>query len=161
MQNQQTYPATEISIVKVDTCPSLSGRSQLSYQIGKGTSGDIHFRITQNTGSGQFNADWISLDDIEAIISAIPPERVLSSTALLPLYRGKSSNSPAFLFAALKAEALVISQEDKDKGYLSGDFKAFRQVVMSMNTQPVSRDTPEQDKAAVHKATPRKNKRAN
>ena len=73
MQDQQTTLATEISIVKVDTCPSLSGRSQLSYQIAKGTSGDIHFRITQNTGSGQFNADWISLDDIEAIISTIPP----------------------------------------------------------------------------------------
>ena len=159
MQGQQTTLATEISIVKVDTCPSLSGRSQLSYQIGKGTSGDIHFRITQNTGSGQFNADWISLDDIEAIISTIPPERALSSTALLPLYRGKSSNSPAFLFAALKAETLVISQDDKDKGYLSGDIKAFRQSAISMNIQQAS--PPDQDQATCHKATPRKTKRAN
>lgn len=159
MQDQQTTLATEIIIVKVDTCPSLSGRSELSYQIGKGASGDIHFRITKNTGSGQFNADWISLDDIEAIISAIPPKKALSSTALLPLYRGKSSNSPAFLFAALKAEALVISQDDKDKGYLPGDIKAFRQLVMSMNTQQAS--TPEQEQTTDHKATPRKTKRAN
>lgn len=135
MQAKPVIPTNPINILKVATCPSLSGRSQLTYQIGKSPEGVVHLRITQNSGSGQFNADWVSLEAIETLVSVSPPEKPLTSSALHPAFTSKSSNSPAFLFAALKAESLVTPYENKDKGYLLGDFSAFRQATASLLVQ--------------------------
>ena len=146
MTKQQRPPAIPMNVLKMETCPSLSGRSQLTYQIGKSAEGVIHLRITQNSSSGQFNADWVSLDTIEMLVSASTPEKPLSSSALCPAFTGKSSNSPAFLFAALKAESLVTPHEERDKGYLLGDFKAFRQSVATLAVQEVVGSAPESSK---------------
>lgn len=147
------------TILKAQTCPSLSGRSELTYHIGKSSDGAIFIRITQNSGTGLFNADWVSLDDIETLITGVPESKLLTSSALQPVYRGKSSNSPAFLFAALKAEALVATHETKDKGYLAGDFQAFRQYLAeckgeadagNTDAPPVTDVTPQRRKGRKH-----------
>ena len=51
---------------------------------------------------------------------------------MLPVFRGKSSNSPAFLFAALKAEGLVVAGKEKDSGYTLGNIEAFRQAMSAL-----------------------------
>ena len=48
------------------------------------------------------------------------------------MFRGKSSNSPAFLFAVLKAEGLVLAGAEKDSGYLLGDIAAFQKAVAAL-----------------------------
>lgn len=138
-------------ILKVGTCPSLSGRSQLTFNIGCDTEGAIHFRIVANTGSGQFNADWIAISLIEKLLSEHPASTPMTSAALNPVFRGRSSNSPAFLFAALKAELLVLPGDTKDSGYTQGDFEAFKQAMSAlinsdMKLDPFDVTTPEASK---------------
>lgn len=129
MPEEQIVSPAPMRILKINTCPSLSGRSQLTYHIGCNAEGEIQFRVVGNSGSGQFNADIVSFNQIRKLLSEHPAERPMSSTILRPVFRGKSSNSPAFLFAALKAESIVLPGTDKDAGYLLGDIEAFTQAM--------------------------------
>lgn len=115
-----------VRILKVATCPSLSGRSTLTYHLGGDALDDLRFRVTANSGSGQFNADWVAMAAIRKLLDQHPADKPLTSVALKPVFRGRSSNSPAFLFAVLKAEGLVKAAAEKDGGYLLGDLDAFR-----------------------------------
>ncbi len=99
------HEPAQISVIKIEQCPSLSGRSQLTYQLGKDADSGIHLRITRNSSSGQFNANWVALSLIESLFSEHPEGKPLTSTAIRPAYEGKSTNSPAFLFAAMNVDA--------------------------------------------------------
>ncbi len=126
MPSKGTVPAVSMRILKINVCPSLSGRSELTYHLGCNVEGDIHFRVTHNSGTGQFNSDPISLSLIEKALLEYPAGKPITSAVLRPLFRGKSSNSPAFLFAALKAEGMLMPGAGKDSGYLLGDVEAFK-----------------------------------
>lgn len=117
MPKKEAVSAVPMRVLKVDTCPSLSGRSVLTYHVGCNAEGDFHLRVVQNSGTGQFNADWIPLSTVEQLLSDYPKEKPLSSAVLRPLYRHKSSNSPSFAFAVLLAEGLVRPGAEKDGGY--------------------------------------------
>ncbi len=52
---------TDIHILKEATCPSLSGKSILTYHIGRTPESEILFRIDANSGTGKFNRQWIPL----------------------------------------------------------------------------------------------------
>ncbi len=121
-----------VRILKIGTCPSLSGRSTLTYHIGGGSLADLQFRVVANSGSGQFNADWVALEDIRKRLDQHPADKPLTSHVLQPIFRGKSSNSPAFLFAVLKAEGLVKAAAEKDGGYLLGDIEAFTAEALAL-----------------------------
>ena len=137
-----------ILVLKIATCPTLSGRSDLTYHAGRHEDESIYLRVVQNTGNGQFNPDWVALMQIENLLGEHPTKQVMSSTVMRPVYQGKSSNSPAFLFAVLKAEGMVKASEDKDGGYLLGDIEAFKSMVSKLkvdgpaplpNAKPVHR----------------------
>lgn len=102
MPKKEAVPAVAMRVIKVSDTPSLSGRSQLTYHVGCDAEGAISIKVASNSASGQFNADWIPLSMIEKLLSGHPEGKPLTSSALRPAYRGKSSNSPAFLFAALR-----------------------------------------------------------
>lgn len=114
---------TSIAATMSATARSLSNLSELTYEIGL-LDQAIHIRVTANTGKGQFNKDWISLELIEPLITNAGTP--MYSSVLRPAYAGKSSNSPAFLFACLLAEGVVIHSGIKDGGYLVGDISAFK-----------------------------------
>ena len=105
MPEETVVPSIPMRILKITTCSSLSGRSELTYHIVCNAEGNIHFRVVANSGSGQFNADAVPFYQISELLSEHPTDKPLTSTAMRPVFRGKSSNSPAFLFAALKAAA--------------------------------------------------------
>ncbi len=121
-----------ILVLKIATCPTLSGRSDLTYHAGRHEDESIYLRVVQNTGNGQFNTDWVALMRIEKLLVEHPTKQVRSSTVMRPIYQGKSSNSPAFLFAVLKAEGIVNASGDKDGGYLLGDIEAFKSNVAKL-----------------------------
>ena len=123
---------TPARILKVSTCSTLSGRSELTYHLGSTTDGEIQFRIVSNSGNGQFNSDWVALTAIEKLLSQHPLDEPMTSRTMQPLFRGKSSNSPAFLFAVLKAEGLVTAGKEKDGGYLLGDIDAFKKEASAL-----------------------------
>ncbi len=132
MKKEVSPPETLIRILKIGTCTSLSGRSELTYHLGCNAESEIHFRVVQNSGNGQFNAEWVSLTLIEKLLTQHPADKPLTSRIMQPVFRGKSSNSPAFLFVSLKAEGLVKAGEGKDSGYLLGDIEAFKQAMSAL-----------------------------
>ena len=157
MPEETVVPSIPMRILKITTCSSLSGRSELTYHIVCNAEGEIHFRIVGNSGSGQFNTDAVPFNQISKLLSEHPTDKPLTSTAMRPVFRGKSSNSPAFLFAALKAESIVLPGADKDGGvYLIGDMEAFKQAMTELiASEPAVTDTTP-DKPAKKKPVGRK-----
>lgn len=115
MNKQAEAPESTIKVVKVGTCPSVSGKSQLTYHVGIDQNTELHFRIHANTASGFFSQDWVSLKSIQEAVSGDP--QAFTSFALFRLYLGKSANSPGFLVAALKHEGLIEASQTKRRSY--------------------------------------------
>ena len=92
----------EIQVVRTASCPSLSVRSTISYEIG--SLGDSQYiRLTGNTAGGIFCKDWVAMAVIKQLLTGNPS---ITSKTLLPVYAGKSANSPGFLLAALVHEKM-------------------------------------------------------
>ena len=124
--------ATAIRVLKTATCPSLSGKSKLTFQIGCMGKSEIHFRVSANTGHGFFSDEWVALADIQEAMDKAPRGEPITSFILLPLFRGKSINTPCFLFAALKGEGLVQASKDKQRCYERVDSKEFMSGVKAL-----------------------------
>jgi hypothetical protein len=120
-ENIMTEEKTDMRILKRGTCPSLSGRSELTYEYGHNDKAKtILFRIADNTGAGQFQDTWIPL---EAIISTLEKAKApFSLSVFKPLYSGQSTNNTGFLGAVLKKEELIVCEK---RQYLKKDTKAF------------------------------------
>ena len=108
---------TNIRILKVGSCLSLSGKSTLTYHIGGNTESEIQFRIIANTGGGFFSNEWISLNAIFQAFEKKAVDKPILSLLLYSLFQGKSLNTPAFLLAVLKEEGIVNQLEDHPKHY--------------------------------------------
>lgn len=125
----------EVTILKVGTCESLSGRSVLGYHIGyKGSApiGEgpgfrqgIQFRIHENSGSGLFSDDWVSVSDLQVVFDREESELPVSAALINSVFSGKSVNTAGFLLAVLKAEGLVKQMEDKKRNYVCVNSEAF------------------------------------
>ncbi len=119
-------PLTAVSIsriLKVGNCNNLSSKSNLTYHIGCTPDKAIFIRVASNDGGGYFSPEWVSLKAIqEAMRNWKYP---LTSTAISPLFQGKSANSSGFLFAGLYAEGLVDRDIDAPRVYVACDPSAF------------------------------------
>ncbi len=118
-------PESDIRILKVGSCTSLTSKSTLSYQVGCNAESEIQFRVYANTGGGYFSKEWVSLNAIRQVLENHPKDKSFSSLILRQLFQGKSTNTPAFLMAVLKAEGLVNSVDDKTKHYELMSFDKF------------------------------------
>lgn len=143
-------------VLKINTSPSLSGRSQITYHIGCNADGAIQFRIVQNSSSGCFNGNWVSLAMVEKLLSELPISKPLSAAVLRPAYLGQSSNSPAFLASALLAESILLPGSDKENGYQRGDIEAFKKAMSDLIASGTSLNTPVE--VAEAPDTPRRRK---
>lgn len=132
MAKKTAVPELPIRTIKIGNCSTLSGRSELVYHVGNDTESEVHIKVVQNSGNGQFNSNWVSLSAIEKILTGHPADKPMTSSAMLPVFRGKSSNSPAFLFAALKAEGLVVAGKEKDSGYTLGNLAVFKKEMSDL-----------------------------
>lgn len=101
---------SDIRLLKVGSCLSLSGKSTLTYHIGCTPEAEIQFRVYANSGSGFFSKEWISLNVMR---QEFANKTIFTSYALYPLFRGKSVNTHGFLLVVLQNEGLVTA---KDKG---------------------------------------------
>ena len=123
-------------ILKIEQCPSLSGNSRLTYHIGCSDQGDIYFRIQDNTASGYYSKEWVSLVHLESMLSA----EKITSGSLKPLFEGKSINSSGFLFAVLIHEGLIKITEGKRRSYSRCDPTAFMTAIQKLMASAVSMD---------------------
>ena len=137
--NTATQNTTEdIRILKTAVCPSLSGKSKLTYQIRQTPKLDIEFRIQKNSASGFFSDEWVSLKRVLEAFTKCPVGEITFYT-LDPLIRGKSSNTPGFLLAALKEEGLVVPSTVKRRCYESVDPAKFFNKVKALIDAPVKK----------------------
>ena len=117
-------------ILKIGSCNTLSGKGILAYQIACNSDSEIFFCITANSGGGWFSGDWVSL---KVIMSAIgKADKSLTSYALHALFTGKSVNTPAFLFAALKQEGLVAIDINNPRSYVTVDSDTFMAEIKAL-----------------------------
>jgi hypothetical protein len=114
-----------IRIVKISSCPSLSGKSTLKYNVGCTPDSAIYFRVFENSGGGFFSHEWISLGAIQKALGKASSDKELTSFLLYPLFSGRSQNSPGFLLAAVKAEGLVRASTKKRRCYERTDDSVF------------------------------------
>lgn len=57
-----------VRILSVQSCPTISGKSKLTYHLGVADS-EIQIRLYANSGGGFFSKEWISL---KAILRTVP-----------------------------------------------------------------------------------------
>lgn len=140
MPNMEAVPAVSMRVLKISDTYSISGRSTLTYHIGCDTDSEVSIRVVSNTGNGQFNSNWVPLATIEKLLTAHPADKPLSSRVLQQIFRSKSTNSPAFLFAALRAEGLVVAGKTKDSGHSLGNIEAFKHTMAALITSDTNLD---------------------
>lgn len=86
-------------------CAALSGRSTLTYEVGKHEFEDtLHLRIVGNTGRGAWSKGWISGRRIDGTVAN---EDRLTGKRLHDLQHGQSRNTGGFVLAALIDLGLV------------------------------------------------------
>jgi len=112
----------DIRVILVETCPSLSQRSTLTFQIGVQASDLIVMRLVANTGKGYFSKDWISWPDVQACLTGA---KSLSCVTLHPLYMGRSVNSGGFLLAVLRHMGVVQPNSELKRSYAVADLDAL------------------------------------
>jgi hypothetical protein len=103
-----------LRILKIARCPTVSGKSTLTYHVGCTPESVIKVRLYGNTGNGFLNQDWIAWTAIQEKLELHSP---FTSQVLHALFSGKSLNSPGFLMAVLKAEGVVKASTVKGRCY--------------------------------------------
>jgi hypothetical protein len=157
-----TSESLNVRVVKNGICPTLSGRGSLKYEIGADEASNVAIRLTGNSGGGFFNGDWVGFDAVTKILQSPHVQKGLTSTAFVPIYRGKSMNSPSFLAAVLKAEGVIRLQEGKTRSYEVADLEGFLASVSSHTSSIPGKATAQGGKPSptAKKAIPAKKTKA-
>ena len=108
---------SEIDIVATQKTKTVSGKSDLTYHLGKDDDSNAYLRIWVNSSNGYFSNEYLSL---AAIITSLEKQGGASFTsfAFQELFKGKSVNTPGFLVAALLNEGVLALEENKKRKYL-------------------------------------------
>jgi hypothetical protein len=153
-----TKAATELPlrILKIARCPTVSGKSTLTYHLGCTPESVIKIRLYGNTGNGFLNQDWIAWTAIQEKLELHSP---FTSQVLHALFSGKSLNSPGFLMAALKAEGVVKASTVKGRCYELTKDAGFLAEIERLMASGVDLDADEEAKLeakAAAKSKPKK-----
>lgn len=133
--------ASEPRILKISTCPSLSGRASLTYHVGCRGEKEVCFRIWDTSGKGIFSKEWVCASDIQKVLAT---NESLAALTLLPLFKaGRSVNTAGFLLAALKNEGLVELSADEAHRYVPVASKSFMEEVQALIKAGTSLDAGE------------------
>ena len=127
-------PEGEVRVLAVETCPSITRKSKLTYHVGI-LGSEIQLKIHANSGGGFFSEEWVPLSDI---LDRLPPAGPFTSRVLNTLFTGKSTNTPGFLMAVLRNEGLVQPSTSKRRCWELGNVMAFEQQVEAMMDTPLS-----------------------
>ncbi len=132
MSKKAANTETPVRVLKNGTCPNLSGKSTLSYRIGVNEAGQIMLQLVGNSNPGYFNNEWVGYSAVQDLLAKQDQGKAITSFVLTPLFRGKSTNSPSFLFAVLKQEGLVQLSVSKKRCYDRCSDAAFRERVQKL-----------------------------
>lgn len=120
-------------------CFSLSGKSTLTYAIGRHPEDhSLHLRIVANTGGGMFCDEWASGADIDAIVQSHP---VLISRSMTELHAGRSINTGGFVLSILKHLGMVRVNAENSRHHEMVPGTTFEEVALSAMNQADKRKT--------------------
>ena len=137
----ETPIETEADINPIQTiyegqCESLSGRSTLTFAIGRHPDGTLHLRIVGNTGGGKWCDEWIEARPIDSIVRGATE---LTSRSFQALQPGRSVNGAGFAMAVLKALGLIRVNGENSRLHEHVPTETFEKVVMArMATEPAT-----------------------
>jgi hypothetical protein len=151
--SKKTTIEAPVRVLKNGTCPNLSGKSTLSYRVGVNEAGGIMLQLVGNSNPGCFNNEWVGYSAVQELLAKEDQGKAITSFTLAPLYRGKSTNSPSFLFAVLKQEGLVQLSESKKRCYDRCSDAAFLASIKKLiDGKPVAEQAPKAKAGKNNKA---------
>lgn len=122
----------QIRVLKNGSCPSLTGRSTLGYQLGCKGESELYLKVVSNTGSGFFSKEWIPCFVIEQLITGADE---LTSTAFKILFPNKSVNTGGFVMAVVKALGLIQTNVENSRWHEHIKGMTFEQVAIEAMVQ--------------------------
>ena len=125
-----------IKILQSGRTFSLSQKSSISYEIGLAEPSDLLIRISENSGTGQFSNEWVSLESIYRTLASTPEQGHLSSTVLKALLKSRGANTPSFLMSSLLDLGLIKRSEAKPRLFQVGDTEGFVKGLQSLVESP-------------------------
>lgn len=123
----------DIELVLTHKTKTVSGKSDLTYHIGKDDESNMHIRVWVNSSNGFFSNEWVQLSAIIALLEKQAGES-FTSFVLEPLFTGKSVNTPGFLVAILLNEGLLALEEGKKQKYVYDSADGL--LAKSQNAKP-------------------------
>ena len=127
---------SDIKVLQSGRTFSLSQKSSISYEIGLAEPSDLLIRISENSGTGQFSNEWVSLESIYRTLASTPEKGHLSSNVLKALLKSRGANTPSFLMSSLLDLGLVKRSEDKPRLFQVGDTEGFLKSLQSLVDSP-------------------------
>jgi hypothetical protein len=113
-----------IRVLRSGNCPSLSGKSKLTYEFRLDDKAGWHVRIAKSSGTGYFSKDWIPMEHVQRVL-AKNGAKPISCHTLGPIFKGRSVNTPGFVLAVLKHVGLVQTSPENPRNYQLLDGQAF------------------------------------
>lgn len=119
----------EIETIFTGECPSISGRSTLTYAIGRhAETGGLHLRIVANSGAGMFSDEWAGGAAVDAIVRGA---NELTAKSFLKLHPGRSINTGGFVMAVLKALGYIRPNAENTRLHEQVPTETFDKVAMA------------------------------
>jgi hypothetical protein len=137
-ESETTIEVDPIEVIHTGTSESLSGRSDLTYAIGRhADDGTLHLAITGNSGGGMWCRDWASASEIQSIVIGAEGLTAKSFHALHP---GKSVNTGGFVLAVLKELGLIRPNSDNSRLHEHTPTTTFQQLAMARIDQSLEQE---------------------
>lgn len=118
-----------IRVLKNGSCPSLTGRSTLGYQLGCKGESELYLKLVSNTGSGFFSKEWIPCSVIERLIAGAAE---LTSTSFKTIFPNKSVNTGGFIMAVIKSLGLIQTNVENSRWHEHVKEMSFEQVAIEV-----------------------------
>ena len=162
VKQEKPVAVSDFRVLKISTCPSLSGRSTLTFHLGVSPDSDIKLRVFANSGGGFFCKDWVSLKAIQQIMEKRTAANPVVSSSFGGLFAGKSVNTTGFILAVLKHIGLVTPIKGKPRCYEAADSSAFMTELKALidSSVDLNTDKPIPQSAASKKQVSKTEKKA-
>jgi len=130
--NEAEINETEVDPIEViyqGECLSLSGRSTLTYAIGRHIEDRaLHLRIMSNSGGGMFCDEWASASAIQDIVLGASE---LTGKSLQPIWAGRSVNTLSFALSVLRDLDFIRPSEVNSRFHEHVPTTTFEKVAMA------------------------------
>jgi hypothetical protein len=125
-------PQPLIEVVHTATCPSVSGRSNLTFAVGRHIEdASLHLKIVSNDGGGKFYDGWAPGDQIDALVIGV---NELTSKSFHVLHPGRSINTGGFVLASLKHLGLIRTNAENTRLHEHVPATTFTQMASAVMT---------------------------